>query len=353
MEDNILQQAAVLAEQVAAAHNTPLGDVVPGTPPQDAPQTIGDIPKDQFFAAIANFTGGAVKDEQTFLDRLKAAEQSQVLANKLRELEGKQALVPDIHPLADKVNAMLKSSASLSEIKKFIDFQEVDPNALDALTAYKMHIQFKYPDLTPSEADALVAETFPTQEDGNMDAKTTAKLKIEATNARQFLNEMKVAAENPAALQQRQQAEAKQKALQSGWSDVLSKTLFDSNGNPSLKGTVSHKIAEGEEYQFGYSYPKEVLKEAMSDAVAYAVQAGIPLDKDGYSAVIDLVNRFAVMRDYQNYQKALLADFSAKAMLQATKSLSGGAPPPVKQGAPPPSPDATQRRARPGDFMRP
>lgn len=296
----------------------------------EVPQTIGDLPIEQFQKALETFTGGAVKDPAQIKSYITAAAERDQFASKIREYEAKQSISPYASPLAEKVNAMLASGAQLPEVQRFIEMQSLDVETMSGTDAYKRQLSLKYPTLNAQQIDLLVQDEFGLNVEEGEQPNQVALLKLEKAglDAKEFLRQQKVAAENPQALQQRQQAEAQMSQLRNGWSQVVGKVA------QNFSRDIRQKFDDSE-YSFAYKYSPEALNAATQMAVEQAVVNKIPLDQNGYSQVVDFIHKMATAFDFENLQTALLSDAYAKARMQVTQSASGGAPPPVRQATPP------------------
>lgn len=326
MEDQIQSQVDALLQQVSAP--APGGEGA--NPPAEPPQTIGDVPFEQFSKALETFTGGALKNPNDLPNYLKAAQERDAYAAKVREFEAKQNVSPYASDLSKKVDEMLRSGAKVQEVQKFIEMQTWDVDNMSAADAYKRQLSLKYPGLAPDKIDLLVQDEFGLNvgEDEQPNPVALAKLERAGLDAKAFLQQQKVAAENPQALLQRQQAEQQATKLRQGWSQIVGKVSQD------LARDIKQKL-DGGEYSFQYKYSKEALATATQMAVEQAVANRIPLDQNGYQQVVDFVHTMATALDFQNLQTALLSDAFASAKMAAIKSTAGGPAPVARQATPP------------------
>lgn len=326
-EQQLNQQVNDLLAQVQPPE--PIGN---GAVQQDGGlQRIGDLPIEQFQQALEAFTGGAVKDPAQIKSYITAAAERDQFASKLREFEAKSQVSPFASPLAEKVNQMLSSGAQLPEIRRFIEMQSLDVETMSGTDAYKCQLSIKYPTLNAQQIDLLVQDEFGLNVEEGETPNPVALLKLERAglDAKEFLRQQKVAAENPQALQQKQQAEAQALQLRNGWSQVVGKVTQD------FSRDIRQKFDDGD-YSFKYKYSQEALDAATKMAVEQAVANKIPLDHNGYGQVVDFIHKMATAIDFEKLQTALLSDAFAKARIQVTQSTAGGPPPPVRQAAPPP-----------------
>jgi len=326
MEDQIQSQVDALLQQVTAPAPGGEGAMPPAAPPA----TIGDVPFDQFTKALEAHTGGAIKNPNDITKYLQAAQERDAYAAKIRDFEAKQAISPYASDLVKKVDEMVRSGAKTTEVQRFIEMQSWDVEQMSPADAYKRQLSLKYPGLAPDKIELLVQDEFGLNvgEDEQPSPVALAKLERAGLDAKAFLQQQKVAAENPQAVLQRQQLEQQANQLRSGWSQIVGKV------SQSLARDIKQKVDDGE-YTFSYKYSPEVLAQASQMAVEQAVANKIPLDQNGYQQVMDFVHTMATALDFQNLQTALLSDAFASAKMAAIKSTAGGPAPVARQAAPP------------------
>ncbi len=325
-EQQIQQQVDALLQQVTAPAPGGEGATTPAAPPA----TIGDVPFEQFSKALETFTGGAVKNPNDISKYLQAAQERDTYAAKIRDFEAKASVSPYASDLVKKVDEMVRSGAKTQEVQRFIEMQSWDVDQMSPADAYKRQLSLKYPGLAPDKIELLVQDEFGLNvgEDEQPNPVALAKLERAGMDAKAFLQQQKVAAENPQAVLQRQQFEQQANQLRAGWSQIVGKV------SQNLARDIKQKVDDGE-YTFQYKYPQEVLAQASQMAIEQAVANKIPLDQNGYQQVVDFVHTMATALDFQNLQTALLSDAFASAKMAAIKSTSGPAAPVARQAPPP------------------
>lgn len=324
MEEFENQAAALLNELQSPPSGDGTAQFAETSAPAESP--FGDILPEKFFGALERLSGGFLKSEQDFGVLKAEVEQAKTMRQQFEQLRQQNAKFSNYNPLADKINEILSSGGKMEDVKRFVEVQSINLDALDEKGAYKLKMSLDHPHLTQSEIDALVDDEFGLGGDEqNMLGLT--KLKLRGADAKKAIAEMKVAAENPQAVQQRALQIQRTESLQRAWSGIAE----------SLAGSLANKVqanfGDGEDYSFEYKYSPEAIEYARQLAIEQAVHSNVPLDRNGAKDVLEFMQRMATAFDAQKMTTALMNDVWTKAKLAALKSAGGAQPPAAGQGA--------------------
>lgn len=335
-EQDLMQTAQELVANLQ--QQPPLGGAEGGAAQGGAPDaaTNEGIPQDKFFAELQKYTGEEVRDPSLFKARWAASAQVPELQNRLRELELQTQQDPFASPLVKKLNELASKGAKEDELYQFMNMQRINPDVMDEKEARRHQLSYQHPSLSPQEVDALVEREF-ARDAENPDYALIAEQKMKGEEARKFLRELKVAAENPAAVQQRQMADAQAAKATEAWNMVLSSMLFskDALGNPTpnFKSKFSHQFEDGT-YEFDYAYKPETLQLVLKQLVSDAVRSGVPLTPEGVGQMREQAEIVLRAVEGAEMQKALVSDIAAKFKQAIMKAQSGPPPPPVRTATP-------------------
>lgn len=306
---------------------------------QEPVTQYGEVPAEKFVDALKTLTGGAIANPNDVLSLLEQRNKAADLEAKYRELEAKASQSPYASPLIAKMNEIVQGGGSAAELQKFMQMQSLDVDGMSEADAYKTHLSMKYPTLSSAEIQALVDQEFPVDEEGNLNLAAQAQLKLKGIQAKDDLRAMKVAAENPEATQQRQQAEQRAQMLGNGWKQVLGAAFWSPNQmggvDPKLTYKVEMPIDGAGTYTLDYKFSKEALEKVMPMAVSYAVQNGISLDQQGATSLMSIAQQMAIMADFDKFLKTTLTDMYSSVAKQEVRRSAGSQPPPAQQGRPP------------------
>ena len=348
MEENQIneQQVQELASMFAGA-------VVPAAAQEPVTQ-YGEVPADKFADALKTLTGGAIANPTDVLGLIEQRKQAAGLEARYRELETKANQNPFASPLVAKMNDIVQGGGSATELQKFMQMQSLDVDGMSEADAYKTHLSMKYPTLNADEIEALVSQEFPLDDEGKMNLASQAQLKLKGIQAKDDLRAMKVAAENPQALQQRQAAEQRAQMLGNGWKQVLG-TAFWNQGptgvDPKFAYKVEMPIEGAGQYTLDYKFSKDALEKVMPMAVQYAVQNGIDLNAQGASSVMEVAKNMAIMADFNNFLKTILTDMHSSVTQSVVRKSAGNVPAPAQQGKPPDVPKPSDGRPPIGALL--
>lgn len=340
-EQDLTAQANALLQQVSSSAS--LEGANGSGASEQTPDVIADIPRDQFVAALRQYTGGDWKDEQEFMARYKAADQVPTLSSKLRELEERAQQDPFASPFVKKLNELAANGADETALHRFVEFQRLNIDALDGKTAYAKQLLFEGKGYIDEEQAMALAEKKFAIDSENPDIALVAELNMLGGKAKEFLKSLKTEAENPVAVQQKIAQQQRMAAAEQAWGNVVQQMLYrkDEQGNqmPAFKDVVQHAYEDGE-YKFEYNYDKQAIDAVYQHAIRHAVENGVELTMDGYNTIRSQVALLLRAIEGEKRDKALISDVLAKAKLQAVKSQSGPPPPPVRGAPPPPQPSA-------------
>lgn len=200
------------------------GEVPAPAEPAPAAEAIGGIPREQFFTALTDFSGGAVKDHDTFTQTIQAAGRARELEQRVAELDGKLKL-PKFHDsIAERVNSMRSAGHSTAEIRQFLELSDLDLTKIDPLEAIRRHYSLTKTGYTPDEINLLIEQDLgfdPNDTETELTGRQKLNLKERSKEAIQALQAQQVSAENPEAVQRARQAQAVAEHTVKTWERVL------------------------------------------------------------------------------------------------------------------------------------
>lgn len=299
--------------------------------PEPPPEKYGEVPANQFIAALETFSAGAIKSPADIKALMADRQRVQEYQGKIAEFEAKSQVSPYASPLVQKINELAASGASVAEMQKYLQYQSIDPQALSDADAYRKQMEFKYPMLTNEQITAMIDEQFNPDQVAEGNPLVTAKFKVAATEARNYLQTLKVQSEQPESMQARMQQEQQLRHIQTEWGKVIDKA-----GN-NLKGVFAQKFDDFE-YNYTHQYSPEAINLAKQDALAWASANRIPFTQEGLQKVMSVMEQQAAGYDRNNLQQKLAQDLYTKARLASLKQTAGGPPPQIPGASVQPQP---------------
>lgn len=299
--------------------------------PEPPPEKYGEVPASQFIAALETFSNGAIKSPADIQALMAERQKVQEYQAQISEFQAKSQVSPYASPLVQKINELAASGASVTEMQKYLQYQSIDPQALSDADAYRKQMEFKYPMLTGEQITAMIDEQFNPDQVAENNPLVTAKFKVAATEARNYLQTLKVQSEQPESMQARIQQEQQLRHIQGEWGKVIDKA-----GN-TLKGVFAEKF-DDMEYSYTHQFSQEALFFAKKVALDWATTNRIPFTQEGLQAVMSVMEQQAAGHDRHNIQKNLSQDLFAKAKLSALKQTAGPPPPQIPGASVQPQP---------------
>lgn len=327
-------------EELLSAITQVASQGAPSTPEVPS-ELIGDIPREQFLNALTTITGGAIKDPAEITQLLGTRQKLTEYERQVQEFQAKAAVSPFADSLVEKLNELALKGASKAELQRFLQYQDIEPQSMDDVTAYRKMLEFQHPTLTQAEITALIDDKFDPDKVTAGDPSVTGRLKMESAQARTFLNDLKVQSQTPESVQSRQQQQQQQQRFQDGWKQVIDKAA------PTIKASFSKQFdGVSAPYQFSHQFSPEALELAKQDAMAWAVANRIPFNQDGLAQVQRVMEQQAAAYDRENMVTALADDLWKSAVMVMLKKTAG-APPPSLPATSPPASGQAQKPTRP------
>ena len=291
------------------------GNVDANPPIQPTEVMYGGVTETALLNALKERTGGKIQDFSV----LEQLDELPTLRQKATELEARRS--PS--PFAAKYDELVESGADKKTIQLFVEAQHMD---IDSLTERELYAEYLVRSV-PNVTKAIAAEYFD-EKFGDEDLTPTQKIEKgrELMQAKNYLKEQKMAAENPEAIrkqaEQREMAERNRAAWQQQVRAVSSEVK-----------AISGKYNEaGTEMSFGVTIqPQEVeqLLPFVLDAVA-----NMPLNSDSVNAAKNILEGYWLMANKDKFMQTVHRDGYAKGYELGLKSVAGAAPTPINETAP-------------------
>lgn len=290
--------------------NEDLKQLIEAITPVDSPEPAGAAPKgelDDLFLSPAQETG--VAPEPTYAN-----------------------------DIAKTVDEMFRKGATTSEVNNFLRLQQIDATSMSAEALVKEGLRMEYPNMSVEELEELYNESY-----GELDAKTKAKLSKDAADVRKKIAELQATSREPASERDRRAQEQKMQMATKNWSQVTEtmaeRQFSDIRINlPSDKG----------EYTFAFPVSPDTKKALVEAGVQFAVQQGLPMNKESLPAIQDHMQRVAYYIEGPKMVEAALRDAISKGVRMGLRQqINPGQP---REAAPPAADDTQwmgQRRMNP------
>lgn len=321
-EPQIPAQPAAAPDQPAATDPPVTVPVVPqagGEPvaqPDNTPKIL-DVPEDKFFQALVEFTGGSVKTKDDWAAVQASAAKAKELEATVTSLEGWKG---SLNPMALHVNEMISSGKTIADVSAFIKLQATDFGAMADIDVIRAKYAVDYPMLSAEEVDALLEGKGFISLTETPSPAATASMKIEAKQAREFLESTKIPITKPAPSPAEQAAAAERQALHAKWDTVKA---------PSA---MNYSISDDTGYNAAVQLSKEAIDYGFMVAKEWAKVNGVDPDDPN---VHNVVMQQAASFDLNRLISFAVKDASAKAELRVRQELAGAPPKPVEGGQPP------------------
>lgn len=294
----------------------PAGD---GAPPAGELDAIGGVPREQFFTALGEFTGGKVNNPDVFNQTLEAAGRAPELENKVRDYEARLAISPWHSDLSKRVDELLREGKAPREVMQFIELSDLKLDTIEPLDAIRRHYTLSKPGFTSEQRDALIQRDLGFDPDSGEDLTplqqaTLLEKKGEATA---FLAQQQVSAQNPQAAEAARVQQERNQGVVETWTRVI----------PTLKSEQKWEFQVNPETKLDFAYqPSAGAAEAARQAVLETVRANpgsFPPTTETAQQLQGMYNQFLVMADFEALSNAMYADAYAKAQQAALQRVSG------------------------------
>ncbi len=285
-----------------------------------AAEAIGGIPREQFFTALTDFSGGAVKDHDTFTQTIQAAGRARELEQKVAELDGKLKL-PKFHDsIAERVNSMRSAGHSTAEIRQFLELSDLDLTKIDPLEAIRRHYSLTKTGYTPDEIAAAIERDLgfdPSDTETELSKMQKLNLKERSEAAVEALRAQQVSAENPEAVQRARQAQAVAEHTVKTWQQVL--PGFSTDAKWVLPTT------ENETAEVAYKPSPEAIEMARTSVMQIIANdpQGFPPNEQTAQTVAQLYQNLVFSADMDRALGTVHRNGYAKGREDAMKQYSG------------------------------
>lgn len=228
--------------------------------------------------------------------------------------------------IAKTVDDMFRKGATTSEVNNYLRLHQLDATGMSAEALVREGLRMEYPNLSPEEVEELYNESY-----GEMDAKTKAKITKDAADVRKKIAELQASSREPASERDRRAQEQRMQAMTKNWSQVA-ETMAEKQFNEVRINLPSDKG----EYQFAYPVAAETKRALAEAAIQFAVQQGLPMNKESLPAIQDHMQRVAYYIEGPKMVEAALRDAISKGVRMGLRQqINPGQPreaAPVEQG---------------------
>lgn len=295
------------------------GNVDANPPIQPTEVMYGGVTETALLNALKERTGGKIQDFSV----LEQLDEIQALRQKATELEAKAQVSPFANPIVEKLNQLYGAGADEKTVQLFLEAQTLN---IDSLTERELYAEYLVRSV-PNVTKAIAAEYFD-EKFGDEDLTPTQKIEKgrELMQAKNYLKEQKMAAENPEAIRKQAEQREMSERNRAAWQQqvrAVSSEVKAINGKYNEAGT---------ELSFGVTIqPQEVeqLLPFVLDAVS-----NMPLNADSVNTAKSILEGYWLMVNKDKFMQTVHRDGYAKGYELGLKSVAGAAPTPINETAP-------------------
>jgi hypothetical protein len=316
--------SAPSTEAVAAPSTVSVETSAPIAPP---PPAVPDLTDDVISRALEVASGGKYRSAAELQALQAAAEERATLQTRVAELERSQ------NPFADDVlkqlNEMRRAGTSNAELARFLEYQDIDPQALDPYQAVRMAAKLDNPSYDDAMLDALLSRQGLQAyvEGGEPEPLDRVALDQARKAAVARLSEIKVQAATPQSVQAAQADEARKvQALQAY--GTVARTVV---------GSLQKISVQAGDIPFDFPVPAEMIPAAEKFLIDTGVSGGWELNEAGAQAAGTMLQNFMYMALGPQITQAALTHGIAMGREQQAKVNAGPVPQPAGIPAPPPA----------------
>lgn len=301
----------------SAQQNNSLADIFGNGPEAQQGQEFTEEEQNALGQLLGKVSKGKVTNRQQIEELLQVKDNYAATRAELEKLAKSQQAFAN--PIVAKINELYKMGGTPSDVKLFLDAQALDVDNLSNMELVREQYRRKYPTLHPEDIDNAIQEKYGNTVEAELSGAKKITLLQEANEAKEYLKQQKVQAEQPDHLKQKQEQQAQQEQMQ------------------QFIATQSQKISETVKSQEKYFFPMgglgdyelpikgnndPELKKAIDTAANHAVQnvmhAGIdPNSTEGKKVIKDSFERAL----FYNYGREMLKDAIASMTNSVKKEL--------------------------------
>lgn len=228
--------------------------------------------------------------------------------------------------VAKTIDEMFRKGATTSEVNNYLRLHQLDSSSMSAEDLVREGLRMEYPNMSAQDLEELYNESY-----GDMDAKTKARMTKDAADVRKKIAELQATSREPASERDRRAQEQKMQALTKNWGQVA-ETMAEKQFSEVRINLPSDKG----EYQFAYPVGAETRKALVEAGMQFAVQQGLPMNKESLPAIQDHMQRVAYYIEGPKMVEAALRDAISKGVRMGLRQqINPGQPreaAPVEQG---------------------
>lgn len=228
--------------------------------------------------------------------------------------------------IAKTIDDMFRKGATTSEVNNFLRLHQLEVSNMSAEALVREGLRMEYPNMSADELDELYNESY-----GESDARTKAKLSKDAADVRKRIAELQASSREPASERDRRAQQMKIEQATKNWSQVAETMAERQFSNirinlPSDKG----------EYTFAFPVSNDTKRALVDAGVQFAVQQGLPMNKESLPAIQDHMKRVAYYIEGDKMVEAALRDAISKGVRMGLRQqINPGQPrettPPVQE----------------------
>lgn len=307
-----LSDSGAASQAVAGGEQSPTS-LANGVPPADPGQPQFDL-----LSELNTRFGSGFQSA----DEIRSAIENSRLVEEYRQKSEQSQFA---NPLAQRFNDLAKNGATLLELSRFVQMQEMNIAAISDEEVVRIGISRQFPNFTAEEVQAYVEHSLGISGYGSGDQLAplaSANLKVKAVEYRQQLEAQKVASETPQSFEVQRAATATAEALRLEWSTEMSKIS---------QTTKSHRISLSEvvpglgEYTLDYIPSPEAVEKARQQVAEHFAGTGSGVAVNRQQAQ-DVFRATVLVHDQERLMKALAQDVYASARQQLAAEMAGPLP---------------------------
>lgn len=288
-------------------------------PELELPDTIGELPLENFNKAIHEATGGQLQDYKSLNEVVGLKAKYQELQEKLGRLEVERQEYsggPKYgNELSAKIDDLVKHGATNEQIAEFVRLQSMDLGAMNDLDKVKLHYQNEYKGASEEAILELIAEELGVDDLSELEGRASAKLMKMAKQANAFLEEQKVTISEPEHIKQQKQLQQQMQQQFGNWQRLLNTTY---SGREKHDFTLD--LGDDQTYASSFPIPEEFRTHLANEVAKYAVQNNIPVTTEGYAALQDVAERMLFFKYGKEMMAATIRDVMGRTKEEVLRS---------------------------------
>lgn len=258
--------------------------------------------------SLSAITGGSLKGEDDFKSFWQ---QQQEAAGELQKMRAAVNAMPKFDPLAERVNTMLSEGKGFSDIRKLLDYQEMNIEGMSKLDAIRLDARNQFPTLSEDAISDYLENQFGIKPD--IEGKDEWRIEVAYKNAVKNLTDLKSQfTVQPAARMTPEQIQAKEREVLDSVQPVLGKLETLNFG---------FEVSDGK-YDFTYKLPPATMDFVRSQVAAFAA-ANPGQDQ---ATLLELGRRYAIAADPDAFAKNMVEDAIASTRQAILQQYAGSMP---------------------------